>query len=279
MHIGIFTNCDIDTGKLKAEGLKNAFGRKGVSSEILSVETHTPEFFYSVKGMFDLIVALGGDGTLLNLVSLTAGTEVPILGINIGRLGFLTETEYTSLTDEMLDKIISGDFQVEERALLDVKAAGETYQALNECVLSNGSDTRPAKFRVSVDGKFLDIFQSDAYLVATPTGSTGYCLSAGGPIVSPRVEAMVVNPICAHSLHARPIVVSDKSTVMLSGAAASGFVQLIIDGRSIEFLPNGTEISVTKSAYAAKFIKITDSGFFDKLLTKLNVWGVTKVDE
>ena len=163
--------------------------------------------------------------------------------------------------------------------LLEVAANGEKYEALNECVVSKGSDTRPAKFQVKVNGKFLDKFISDAYLVATPTGSTGYSLSAGGPIVSPDVSAMVLNPICAHSLHARPVVVSDSSEVEISGSAASGFVQLVLDGRSIVFLQNGTDVVIKKSTKSAKFIKLTDQGFFDKLIEKLNVWGVTKVDE
>lgn len=279
MHIGIFTNCDIDVGKHKAETLKKAFTERGISAEILSVETHTPEFFYAVNQSFDVLVALGGDGTLLNLVSLTAGTEVPILGVNIGRLGFLTEIEYTAFSEKTVSEIVEGNFTTESRMLLEVAANGEKYEALNECVVSKGSDTRPAKFQVKVNGKFLDKFISDAYLVATPTGSTGYSLSAGGPIVSPDVSAMVLNPICAHSLHARPVVVSDSSEVEISGSAASGFVQLVLDGRSIVFLQNGTDVVIKKSTKSAKFIKLTDQGFFDKLIEKLNVWGVTKVDE
>lgn len=279
MHIGIFTNCDIDVGKQKAETLKNAFSKRGISAEILSVETHTPEFFYAVNRTFDVLVALGGDGTLLNLVSLTAGAEVPILGVNIGRLGFLTEIEYAAFSEKAVEDILSENYTTESRMLLEVSAGGEKYEALNESVVSKGSDTRPAKFQVEVDGKFLDKFISDAYLVATPTGSTGYSLSAGGPIVSPDVSAMVLNPICAHSLHARPVVVPDKAEVKISGSAASGFVQLVLDGRSIAFLPNGTEIVVKKSNKVAKFIKLTDQGFFDKLIEKLNVWGVTKVEQ
>ena len=160
MHIGIFTNCDIDVGKHKAETLKKAFTERGISAEILSVETHTPEFFYAVNQSFDVLVALGGDGTLLNLVSLTAGTEVPILGVNIGRLGFLTEIEYAAFSEKTVSEIVEGNFTTESRMLLEVEANGEKYEALNECVVSKGSDTRPAKFQVKVNGKFLDKFIS-----------------------------------------------------------------------------------------------------------------------
>ena len=178
----------------------------------------------------DLVVVLGGDGTLLSAVRALAGCEVPLLGVNLGRLGFLTEVALDELYPA-LEKVLAGEIEVEPRTMLTctVERGGrpvETYQVINDVVLNKGALARISDFSVRVDGCRVSTYRSDGFIVATPTGSTAYNLSAGGPIVSPDLAAFVLTPICPHTLTHRPILVPDSATVEISLEFKNGEVYL-----------------------------------------------------
>lgn len=222
------------------------------------------------KGDFvDKILVFGGDGTVLEAVRY--GLNAPIVGVNLGKLGFLTQFESDVTIDEL--KCALKDNSVNCKMLLSVQAQDNAYLALNEAVLKSET-SRPLYIDVYVDKKFVDCYHGDGVIVSTPTGSTAYSLSAGGPVVTPDVEALVINPICAHSLHSRPIVVSSNSSIelVLKGDLSAN---LCIDGENVKVLGENGRVCISKSEQVATFTQVNDGNFYKKLLEKMNVWGVT----
>lgn len=218
-----------------------------------------------------LAVVFGGDGTMLEAVRMTEGKNVALLGVNLGNLGFLTACEKDAPTDEVLRLIKTR--KCVERMLLDVSVCGKRFAALNEIVLK-GANSRPIFVDLSIDGRFVDSYHSDGAIVSSPTGSTAYSLSAGGPVLAPDVKALVVNPICAHSLHSRPLVVGSDASITLT-LYGSENANVFVDGRHIASLRDGDCVRVAKSLNTAKFVTSDNDDFYKKLLQKMNVWGVT----
>ncbi|MCM1305767.1 MAG: NAD(+)/NADH kinase [Bacteroides sp.] len=220
----------------------------------------------------DRVLVFGGDGTVLDAVRSLNGKNIPILGVNLGNLGFLTEYEQNADCGEVVNCLKAG--KPISRMLLDVGINGEAqFNALNEVVIKTAGN-RPITLDVSVDGKFADTFHSDGLIVASPTGSTAYSLSAGGPVLAPNVEAILIIPICAHSLHSRPLVVSSKSEieVRLSGELCA---TVSIDGANNGGLKKGGVVNVSRSQKKAAFLSCKEDNFYSKLLTKMNRWGTT----
>ena len=201
----------------------------------------------------ELVFVLGGDGTILRAAEIARDAGVPLLGVNLGRVGFLAETEATDL-DDTIEHVLAGDWEVEERVTIDVVARldgevlGETW-ALNEASVEKGARERMLVVVVEVDGRPLSRWGCDGVVAATPTGSTAYAFSAGGPIVWPRVEALLVVPISAHALFARPMVIATSSEVAMEVLPSGADALLSCDGRRTISLPHGARVEVHKGAH------------------------------
>ena len=223
----------------------------------------------------ELIVVLGGDGTLLSIARHTDGS-VPILGINMGELGFLTEvTEAEALP--MLGRVLSGRFELDRRMTLaaSLERGGKTigrFRALNDVVVSNGSLARIVGFGVSVDGLPLASYRADGLIVATPTGSTAYSLSAGGPVVEPTVQALIVSPISPHTLSNRPVVLRPEAVVRIAVAERENDAILTIDGQESKRLAGRDVIVVRRGRATVSLVRSPDRTYYEVLRAKLG-WG------
>ena len=226
----------------------------------------------------DLLIVFGGDGSVLRAVRL-AFDRIPIVAINTGNVGFLTSYEEADLKT-LVDDIVGGRLKFSSRRLMKVSYGGKDHYALNDMTLLKNyhfdEASQCVKLHFKIDGQFVDTYVSDGMVVATPTGSTAYALSAGGPITTPNVEAFIATPICAHSLHARPIVFSDEATSSVTVDEGSKECTLYVDGVKVSVVPCGGTVYIQKSRV---FVKICDfaQNFFNKLSTKLNIWSTTDV--
>jgi len=224
----------------------------------------------------DLAVVLGGDGTLLLGARVFSPSGVPILGINMGRLGFLTDTNSEHMLD-VLESFFSGDYDIEERLMLEGEVLrGESVlgpsSALNDLVVNKGALSQVIRLETRVNDQLVSNYLADGIIFATPTGSTAYGLSVGGPIVAPNTEVMLVAPICPHLLTNRPLVVSASSIVDCILAEARGEVYLTIDGQEGFLLLPGDRIRVRCAAHRARLVKVRSRDFFDILRAKMG-WG------
>lgn len=224
----------------------------------------------------DLLMVFGGDGTILTMASECALRGVRIIGINYGHIGFLAEFESDNLGCA-LDMICSGSYKLQERSMLEITYADKRFFALNDLVIqrctSGNEFSNTIVLRAAIDGSVVDNYTADGLIVSTPTGSTAYSLAAGGSILTPDIEAFIMTPICAHSLHSRPVVFSDKSSLTLKRMDGRGAINVVVDGNTVDCACDPGEITVTKSRYKVKFITSLDSDFFNKLLIKLNIWS------
>ncbi|MDQ2587824.1 MULTISPECIES: NAD kinase [Saccharothrix] len=223
----------------------------------------------------ELVFVLGGDGTLLRAAELARAAGVPVLGVNLGRVGFLAEADSDALYDA-IRHVVDRDYEVEERMTLDVTAfAGEellgTTWALNEASVEKSTRERILDVVVEVDGRPVSAFGCDGVLVATPTGSTAYAFSAGGPVVWPDVQALLVVPSNAHALFARPLVVSPASVVALEVDPESYPAVLTADGRRTIDLPAGARVEVVGGSTPLRLIKLRQGPFTDRLVEKFEL--------
>ncbi len=225
----------------------------------------------------DLAIVVGGDGTMLHVARQLAVHRVPLIGINLGRLGFLTDIPKDSML-ERLAKVLDGDFRSEERILLKVELLREgrvvhTASALNDVVVNKGQLARLIEFEVLVDGEFVSSTRADGIIVATPTGSTAYALSAGGPILHPTLPALALVPICPHTLSNRPVAISSDSRVEIAMTNASNQnAYLTFDGQMGHALQDNDRIRVCRADDPVTLIHPSDRSHYDVLRTKLR-WG------
>ena len=219
----------------------------------------------------DVLIVIGGDGTILSLADTAAKFDTPIFGVNLGNLGFLTEIERSDLLyiDKYLDALINLKFNIDKRSMISVKVHGIDYLALNETVLRSSNPTKTIAIDVSIDNDFVDTYRADGLLLSTPTGSTAYALSTGAPILSPNVSALIINAICSHSLSNKPIVISDDKSVEFCLTKAEVPSLLTVDSRCVGDLVAGDKISVKKAKEVIKFIRIKNYNFYTKLTEKL----------
>lgn len=224
----------------------------------------------------DLIVVLGGDGTLLSVARALDSHSVPILAVNFGSLGFLTEITLEEML-ATLESALTGKATSQVRMMIDIEVLRNEgcfaeYRALNDVVLTKGALARIIDIDVNIDSQFVATYKADGLIVSTPTGSTAYALSAGGPIVYPTLGAMLVTPIASHTLTFRALVVPDSVTVEMSLKATQESVYLTVDGQVGLALKGDDRIRVRKSAIALELIESSDKNFFDILRKKLK-WG------
>lgn len=222
---------------------------------------------------YDLVVVLGGDGTLL---SVARSVAAPILGVNLGRLGFLTELSRSELYPNLV-KFLAGDFRVEERSLFDVvlrRKGGATakYRAFNDAVIGKNALAKIIELEVKVSGALVGRYRSDGLIISTPNGATAYNMSAGGPILFPALPVAVLTPLCPHTLSLRPIVVPDSGPIEVTLQTPREEVFLTVDGQEGSSMGFRDTVSVKRSASTAKLIRVSDRSFYDSLRAKLK-WG------
>jgi NAD+ kinase len=224
----------------------------------------------------EFLFSLGGDGTFLETVNLVRDSGIPVLGVNIGRLGFLSYISQENM-DESLESVFSGNYDIEERMLLKVEVPGIDLEglnvALNEVRIYKNSGSL-ITIHVKVNDEFLSAYWADGLLLSTPTGSTAYNLSVGGPIVVPESHSFVLSPIAPHNLSVRPLVLPDSAVMQLSVDTRDSQFQLAIDSRSID-LDVDSVVRVSKAAYALKMIRFENISFYSTLRNKL-MWGADR---
>ena len=230
----------------------------------------------AIPPLVDMVVVLGGDGTLLSVARLIGDLRTPILGVNLGSLGFLTEITQAELFP-ILDQVVSGNFVVSERMRLlavirrDSKEVAR-YRVLNDVVINKGALARIIDMEAWVDDDYLTTFKADGLIVSTPTGSTGYNLAAGGPIIYPGNHCHVISPICPHTLTNRPIVVSDEAMIRIVVKSKDEDVVFTADGQEGMPLQCGDVVELRKSNHCTLLIKSPSKDYFQVLRTKLR-WG------
>lgn len=224
----------------------------------------------------DLLIVLGGDGTLLSVARLVGDRRTPILGINLGSLGFLTEVTRDEIVP-VLTKLLAGELTVSERLRLDVAIRREgtdvaRYRVLNDLVINKGALARIIDMEAWVDDTYLTTFKADGLIVATPTGSTAYNLAAGGPIISPALNCLVISPICPHMLTNRPIIVSGEALIRIEVKFQNEEVALTADGQIGMPLHGGDVVEIRRSAHPTLLVLSPTKDYFQILRTKLK-WG------
>ncbi len=246
-------------------------------NKIFRMYKHRKEFVYKdpdeIYKDADMAIVLGGDGFMLETARRASVCGVPILGINLGRVGYMTELELDELS--LIDKVFEGDYTIDERAMISVEIIGSsgavkgTSYALNEAVVANGSTARIIDLQLSDNGVIISDFRADGLVIATPTGSTAYSLSAGGPIIDPKLSCFCVTPICPHSLLARPLVFPDTARLEVKNICQrEKLLHLTLDGRVSFDLYFGDTAVITRSSLTTKLIRIKERSFYSKIRTK-----------
>ena len=281
------------TGWLKDEGIDTVIDNT-TAKKLGRISNLTAE---EIPRHSDMVIVLGGDGTLLYAARLIGKTEIPILGVNLGSLGFLTEVALPELYN-VLKRVISGDFRIEERMMLKAQVKGgggmrggrgvvggnEEFFVLNDVVINKGALARIINLEVKIDGKYLTTYNADGLIVSTPTGSTGYSMSAGGPIVQPTLQAIIITPISPHTLTNRPILVPGDSIIevsltskittgVISGDAPSDSnVFITLDGQvGVEF-DSSKKLTILRAKRKVHLIEPLKRDYYEVLRTKLK-WG------
>jgi NAD+ kinase len=221
----------------------------------------------------DLVLVLGGDGSMLNAARRIYPRQIPLLGVNLGQLGFLTGVECHKI-EAAFEAIRSGNYLFEERTMLLVEVKRNNTQlveivALNDLVVVANSMARMIRLETWIDGEFFTTYPADGLIVATATGSTAHSLSAGGPILDPRLEAFLITPICAHSLYARSVVLNKEAKLKIILHPNDAEVCLTVDGQTGITLQSGDEIHTSRAKYVTKLVRFNDQGLFDALKSRL----------
>ncbi len=221
----------------------------------------------------DAVLAVGGDGTFLRASAIALRHDLPLLGINLGTVGFLSEVEWDQI-GAACQALAENRFTIESRMLLEARVGEERFYALNDIVLNRGGYARLIGMNVSIEEEHLDPYIGDGLIISTPTGSTGYSLSAGGPIVHPKLECIIMTPICCHSLQHRPVVTSSSQTITIElDERYNNTAQVDVDGRQALFLKAGQQLLITRASKSARFIHINPHDFFSTIRIKLAEWS------
>ncbi|MDG1278091.1 MAG: NAD kinase [Algoriphagus sp.] len=222
----------------------------------------------------DFMISIGGDGTLLDAVCQVGNLEIPILGLNTGRMGFLA-TVATDSIDQAIGHLADHNYQIESRSLISLQQNKKLFNglnfALNEFTIHKRDTSSMITVHTYIDGKYLNSYWADGLIVATPTGSTGYSLSCGGPLISPEAKNLVITPVSPHNLNVRPIIVSDESEISFTIEGRTEKFLISLDSRSTS-VSSEVKLSVKKEVFEAKLVKLPNYHFFDTLRQKLN-WG------
>ena len=274
--IGLMVHPGRDDSLDKAACVLNAFKQAGIAA---AVEPHIKAEIYPDaplldESKWDVMISLGGDGTFLRSAQYAISRDTPLLGINLGRIGFLTEIEMSGLFDAV-NCLAQGRFDIENRMLMQVTVNDdEPFLALNDAVVSRGTHSRLITIDAHISSDRIGRYIADGVIVATPTGSTGYSLSAGGPVVSPGVPCMIITPICAHSLQHRPVVVPDTANVHLHLRCENQEgIRLVVDGQDVRTLQGVDRVAVSRANKDLRLIRFKEPHFFNLVREKLAQWS------
>ena len=262
----------LEAGRALLTWLEQAAGSRPVTSKTSPSLTIQP-----LPEDVEFIVVMGGDGTILSVARHYGGKGVPIFGVNMGGLGFLTEISLDELYPCMAEHVLTGKFEVEERLMLTATLfrQGESIwqeNVLNDAVINKGALARIAELKTWIDGEYLTIYRADGLIVSTPTGSTAYTLSAGGPIVYPTLRHLILLPICSHTLSNRPIILPDTVTVAVTLDEKVQDVYLTLDGQVGQAMEPGDRLEIRRAPMHLKIVKSPHRSHFEILRTKLG-WG------
>lgn len=280
MKIGIIPNMEKDINLELTESITKWLIEKNVAVLLnysIASRIGKPELGFKSEEIYsnsNAIIVLGGDGTLLNIARQSAPYNVPLFGINLGHLGFLTEVE----ADDMfpaLEDLISGEYEIEKRMMLvaTVEKDGielEKSIALNDVGITKGPFSRIISLGIYINDSFVDLYSADGVIISSPTGSTAYSLSAGGPIVSPDLKVLIITPICPHILHSRSIVISNNDIVKIEVCLNNTEVMLTLDGQQGYKVKSGDIVTVRQSQYFTSLIKLKNRSFFQVLRQKMS---------
>jgi len=223
----------------------------------------------------DMVVSIGGDGTMLNTAFEVKNSSTPIIGVNFGKLGFLAEFDLTSFT-ELLHDIKTKNYTIEERMALIAKSSGsvnnELY-AINDIVIDKGPWPKMIELTIKVDDDYVSTFSADGLIIATPTGSTGYSLSTGGPIVNPKADVITLSPIAPHTLTMRPLVISSAQKITVMVNSPSEKIQVSCDGQRVNFFSSPAQLTIEKNKQPVRLIHSNRTNYFEILRNKL-YWGL-----
>ena len=223
----------------------------------------------------DFVISMGGDGTFLKAAHYVGNKQIPIMGVNMGRLGFLADVGPSDI-ESLLKALYAGEFKLEDHAVIQVEADGKTFEtcpcALNDIAVLKRDNASMISIRTNVNGEYLVTYQADGLIVSTPTGSTAYSLSNGGPIIVPESDILCLTPVAPHSLNIRPIVVRDDAEITLSVESRNHNFLIAIDGRS-EKCEEGTRLTIRKAPYCIKIVKRNGHKYFSTLREKMT-WGL-----
>lgn len=244
-----------------SNALAGALGRPSLAAE-------------DVLGACDLIMVLGGDGAILSALDWALPNDIPVLGINFGRLGFLTEIDPSSLKQD-IESLLEGKYTLDTRTTMTISGLDQRdFFALNEIVVTRATPAvRVLSLEIEVNGTLVDRISGDGLIVASATGSTAYSLSAGGPIVMPGLDCFVITPICAHTMTARPVVVSSNDAVTVRVLDDRGGAHAVLDGRKdVALSGDAPQITILRSEMQARFVRLHDRNYFSLLRGKLSEW-------
>lgn len=250
-------------------------------NENKSIEKEYTQFdtFQELDGSFDLFISVGGDGTILKAVNFIQDLDVPIVGINTGRLGFLATVNKEAIK-HTLSRIFNNDYTISERTVLCIKTEPEEENicknnfALNEIAVSRKNTTSMITIETWLDDEYLTAYWADGLIISTPTGSTGYSLSCGGPVITPATKALAITPIAPHNLNARPLIIKDNTKIELKVSGREDDYLVSMDSR-IASLKNNTRVTIEKAPFKIKMLEFTEDTFLRTLRKKL-LWGEDK---
>lgn len=252
-------NPNIDRASYVKNNLEKFLQKYGVEAQILDID--------NLKAGYDFVFVIGGDGTILKTARFFSKFSTPVFGINLGRLGFLSQSSEYNL-EKSVKKIIEGNFVVEDRVMLEY----ENSIALNDFVVKGSTTGRTSRFTLKIDDKPVCDYLADGIIISTPTGSTAYGLSAGGPVLFPSLNAFVIVPICPHTLAARPLVIPDNEVITITSCESDKKYVISADGQ--EYFETSSEITIKKSDCSAKLALLDNTDFYAILRDKLH-WGVS----
>lgn len=277
-NIGIMPNLlrdiDLATTKMVVDWLKgkgfNIYLTSHIATKLDEEGGFTEEEIYN---QCQAIIAIGGDGTILNVAQKSSQYDVPILGINLGRLGFLADVETTNVT-VLLEKLLEDPIKIENRMMLRAKVIDPSGQehyfyALNDINITRGNGARITEFEIRINESLLDVYPADGIIVSTPTGSTAYNLSAGGPIVIPYADNIIITPICPHTIYSRAMIVTGTDKINIQTYNYENPLELAADGQTKMYITPAHSIEIDKSPYQTKLIKLSELNFFDILRKKI----------
>jgi len=279
-HVIIITNKPKDPQLLVTREICTYLEEAGVTCSVYADEISAgkwQEILHTEGKQTDMILVLGGDGTLLRAAKDTAQAKIPVIGVNLGTLGYLAEVERTNLKPA-LDQLLAGDYTIEERMMLkgQVFRNGKILEdccALNDVAIVRNGRLQMLYFQIFVNGKFLKEYFADGMIVATPTGSTGYNMSAGGPIVEPAANLLLLTPVCPHTLQNRSVILKAEDEILIRVRKREGYEQanmdVTFDGGTSVGLEPGDEVRIVKSDLITSIIKLSEASFLDVLQRKL----------